>query len=592
MSNPEQTITEVTRRAIIDILSIATPWRGVLDDHDFLTRLYDLSQMQSTDYRFKDASGDIFQHRIRNQDWSDEWVFTDSRFNLLRGSDEPFLKFLAETVHPIVRPDRAIASEIVREYNSHLVIDGWELYVVREISKRPVFGYRRIADAAKRLSEVSDQIKVAESQSHHPKVFVSHATLDHPFVEKFAADLRTKGVDAWFSKWEIKPGDSIRQKIEEGLEGCEYFIVVLSKNSINRPWVQKELDAATVRNIAGKVRKIIPIKIEDCGDLPATLGSLCWEDFSNQPYDAALKRVLDSIFGVDVRPPLGQPPMRSASAAPMPIPPSVLRRTATQFPISALATGVFVNELRGEGFDAAGDVHNGQVGIIVGPRGLDRKRMPENEIGIFFPLWELNYEGSRPLVEARRFHDLVESRPRDWVFNRPYRTGEHQLEQPAAQHLDSTRYDADLRLVGPHEVDIVLESVHSKAGHGIAAKILNRRAANLFTCEIMVRDARSFDGEKGVLRESENFRPVRITREDCAAGFEGKGHWLIRTQGDHLEIGDTTNQGVLPWPTGDKSNKQRWRLFFSVKAKELEQWTPEVDLEWVSQSDAIGIRVV
>jgi hypothetical protein len=158
-----------------------------------------------------------------------------------------------------------------------------------------------------RLEIPKSKTPLAGSQTHQPKAFVSHATLDHPFVEKFAADLRANGVDAWFSKWEIKPGDSIRAKIEEGLEGCEYFIIVLSRNSINRPWVQTELDAATIRKLSGKVRKIIPVRIEDCGDLPPTLASLLWEDFSNKPYEAAFKRVLESIFDVDGRPPLGKP---------------------------------------------------------------------------------------------------------------------------------------------------------------------------------------------------------------------------------------------------------------------------------------------
>lgn len=88
---------------------------------------------------------------------------------------------------------------------------------------------------------------------------------------------------------------------------------MLSKSSIGRPWVQTELDAATVRKLKGNVRKIIPVKIEDCGDLPPTLASLCWEDFSSQPYEAALKRVLDSIFEVDVRPPLRKPPIGAAA---------------------------------------------------------------------------------------------------------------------------------------------------------------------------------------------------------------------------------------------------------------------------------------
>ena len=66
------------------------------------------------------------------------------------------------------------------------------------------------------------------------KAFISHATADREFVEKFAADLRANGVDAWYSGWEMKAGDSIRAKIDEGLQNSEVFIIVLSKASINR----------------------------------------------------------------------------------------------------------------------------------------------------------------------------------------------------------------------------------------------------------------------------------------------------------------------------------------------------------------------
>jgi hypothetical protein len=147
-----RTITEVTRRAIIDFLSVGCSWSGSLPEHEFLGRIYPLSQMPSTDYRteFNNASLDIWKHRVMNSDWSDDWVFTDSRFDLLFGPDEPFLKFLTETVHPVVRPDAGKAWEMVNEYNSHLAIDGWELCVVREISEKPVFGCRLIADGARR----------------------------------------------------------------------------------------------------------------------------------------------------------------------------------------------------------------------------------------------------------------------------------------------------------------------------------------------------------------------------------------------------------------------------------------------------------
>src|ERR1019366_9799670 len=70
---------------------------------------------------------------------------------------------------------------------------------------------------------------------------------------------------------------------------------------------KRNLMPPPLRNLSGEVRKIIPVKFDDCGDLPPTLGFLCWEDFSNQPYGVALKRVLASIFERDVRPLLGQP---------------------------------------------------------------------------------------------------------------------------------------------------------------------------------------------------------------------------------------------------------------------------------------------
>jgi hypothetical protein len=142
MSESERTISEVTRRAIIDYLTVAASWSGALEEHEFLGRIYDLRRMPSTDYRseYNTAYLDIWQHRVRNQDWSDDWVFTDSRFDLLYGTDEAFLRFLAETVHPVVRPKTEKALALVEEYNSHLAIDGWELFVEKEISGKPVYG--------------------------------------------------------------------------------------------------------------------------------------------------------------------------------------------------------------------------------------------------------------------------------------------------------------------------------------------------------------------------------------------------------------------------------------------------------------------
>jgi hypothetical protein len=88
-------ISEVTRRGIVDFLTTSDfAWCGRLADDEFLARLYDLTKLPSTDHRYRNAAGDIHQHRINNDDWSNDWVFYDSRFNLLHAPDEDAKQFI------------------------------------------------------------------------------------------------------------------------------------------------------------------------------------------------------------------------------------------------------------------------------------------------------------------------------------------------------------------------------------------------------------------------------------------------------------------------------------------------------------------
>ncbi len=135
-----KSITEVTRRSIVDhIMAEDINWAGRLPEDEFLSRLYDLTVLPSTDYRMHSADADIRQHRVHWNDWENDWVFYDSRFNLIRSSDEAFLQFLCETVHPVVRPDSQEARRLASAYNRHLAADGWQLVESSQISGRPVF---------------------------------------------------------------------------------------------------------------------------------------------------------------------------------------------------------------------------------------------------------------------------------------------------------------------------------------------------------------------------------------------------------------------------------------------------------------------
>lgn len=71
---------------------------GILD---FLQNIWDLNEMPSTDTRFNNAHGDVFQHMINNDDWELEYLFIE-RFKLLE-YDEKYKIFLETLVLPKFR---------------------------------------------------------------------------------------------------------------------------------------------------------------------------------------------------------------------------------------------------------------------------------------------------------------------------------------------------------------------------------------------------------------------------------------------------------------------------------------------------------
>ncbi len=118
------------------------PYYGRLSEIGFINRLYNLKSMPSEDSRFINAEGDIFQHTINNDDYPPLWIFTDERFHLLNGSDDEYLKFICEIFHPEVCIKGELCDKYRQEINTLINRDGYELYVIEEISQQPVYSYR------------------------------------------------------------------------------------------------------------------------------------------------------------------------------------------------------------------------------------------------------------------------------------------------------------------------------------------------------------------------------------------------------------------------------------------------------------------
>jgi len=90
-------------------------------------------------------------------------------------------------------------------------------------------------------------------------LFISYASEDKEIIARpLANSLTNMGLKVWYDEFNLKLGDSLRRKIDEGLSKSRFGLVILSHHFFNKEWPQKELDGLTSREINGN-KVILPI---------------------------------------------------------------------------------------------------------------------------------------------------------------------------------------------------------------------------------------------------------------------------------------------------------------------------------------------
>ncbi len=126
---------------------------------------------------------------------------------------------------------------------------------------------------------------------------------DNEFARKLANDLNKLGVRVWIDEAEIEVGDSLIEKIREGIDGVDYVGVILSQASVTSEFVKKEVDIAINQEIEGKRVKVLPLLLDNC-ELPGFLKGKMYADFRksdsyNTEFRKLAKRLGITTFAVD-----------------------------------------------------------------------------------------------------------------------------------------------------------------------------------------------------------------------------------------------------------------------------------------------------
>lgn len=160
----------------------------------------------------------------------------------------------------------------------------------------------------KRLGINEEEIEGSDlpTETSVPKVFLSYTWDDTDLAKQIAETLMANGIDTWWDKWCISAGDSFRQKIDEGLEGCTHFLVLLTPNSLSKPWVNQEMDAGLMRKLNAK-SKFIPVRYQvSPAQLPALLTGMLSPEIVNP--EADIQQLINDIHGISKKPSLGSMP--------------------------------------------------------------------------------------------------------------------------------------------------------------------------------------------------------------------------------------------------------------------------------------------
>jgi hypothetical protein len=132
-----------------------------------------------------------------------------------------------------------------------------------------------------------------------PKIFLSYAREDMGMAKKLYNDLKRYGLDVWLGMEALLPGDKWKDKIQDAIEKCNYFIALLSSRSVNKwGFVQKELKIAL--EVLDLFRNsewfVLPVRLDDCEICERRLKEHHWIDlFPDSEYQNGLKKILQVV---------------------------------------------------------------------------------------------------------------------------------------------------------------------------------------------------------------------------------------------------------------------------------------------------------
>ncbi|CAG0953023.1 hypothetical protein ANAEL_00174 [Anaerolineales bacterium] len=120
------------------------------------------------------------------------------------------------------------------------------------------------------------------------QIFISYSRVDTEFVTRLITDLTRQGLNIWMDQRNIGAGQRWDSVIQDALEACDLFMIVLSPHSVESENVLDELSFAINSN-----KRIIPILLRNC-EIPYRIARIQFVNFTRD-YQTGFQHLISEI---------------------------------------------------------------------------------------------------------------------------------------------------------------------------------------------------------------------------------------------------------------------------------------------------------
>lgn len=128
-------------------------------------------------------------------------------------------------------------------------------------------------------------------------VFLSHSSVNKPWVETLALNLRDQGLRVFYDAWDLVPGRDLNQQLEDALHSARSGVLVVSPEAYQSGWVRDEWSAMLTRQKGDPDFSFVAVVYGDIADFPF-LNNRLWVDFRDaERYRRSFHELLCGLQG-------------------------------------------------------------------------------------------------------------------------------------------------------------------------------------------------------------------------------------------------------------------------------------------------------